>query len=230
MRSVGLLEAWHTWSAGQPTGDLLLWKLPILWWGRIGKLAQFAGALTVILDLVGPERLRAWGRSLHRRSSQPLAQRVPGALRTIRDVFAVMFSWAITTTPGPSDDPEESERKRELLDRQERLGVGCGTLAFGLIATYAAAWLGSQTDAFGRLSTLWQVLLLLLWVAVGGPLLIALLLTVSRAAVLSVGIALDVLLARPAAAIFDTRHPGLWAKWVGVFLLVAGFHFDLLAS
>lgn len=59
-RAVGFWEAWQLWAAGSPIQPLVLWGQPILWWGRIGKIAQFAAGLVIILDLVGAERLRAW--------------------------------------------------------------------------------------------------------------------------------------------------------------------------
>jgi hypothetical protein len=34
-----------------------MWGLPVLWWGRVGKLVQFGGGLIVILDLIGSDRL-----------------------------------------------------------------------------------------------------------------------------------------------------------------------------
>lgn len=59
MQSVGYWEAWSLWWSGTKLEDFAMWGLPMLWWARIGKCLQFAGTAIVILDLVGPERLRA---------------------------------------------------------------------------------------------------------------------------------------------------------------------------
>jgi len=45
VREVTYLEAWRLWRSGQSTSDLMLWGHAMLWWGRAGKLAQFAGEL-----------------------------------------------------------------------------------------------------------------------------------------------------------------------------------------
>ena len=42
--------------------------------------------------------------------------------------------------------------------------------------------------------------------------------------------AADVLFARPLASLMDRTRPGNSIKWFGVLLLIAGFHFDFLAS
>jgi hypothetical protein len=68
MESISWLEAWSRWASGNPTlKDNMLWGLQILWWGRIGKIAAFVGGLTLVLDILGPERLRsALGRSVEK--------------------------------------------------------------------------------------------------------------------------------------------------------------------
>jgi hypothetical protein len=61
--SVGYFEAWATWFNGQevdPHANML--GVPMLWWGRAGNIATFVGGATVLLDIIGPERLRAWGQ------------------------------------------------------------------------------------------------------------------------------------------------------------------------
>ena len=59
MSSVGYLEAWARWFGGDATlRDARLWGLPVLWWGRLGKSAAFLAGMTLILDIIGPERLR----------------------------------------------------------------------------------------------------------------------------------------------------------------------------
>jgi len=49
-----------------------MWGLPILWWGRIGKILQFSGGAVVVLDLIGPERI------------VQLAERSKGRLKALR--------------------------------------------------------------------------------------------------------------------------------------------------
>lgn len=59
-----LWDAWRVWLDGRPTADFQLFGVRVLWWARFGKIGEFVGALTVVLDIIGPTRLREWGRSL----------------------------------------------------------------------------------------------------------------------------------------------------------------------
>lgn len=58
-----LWEAWSRWFEGRLPDDAELWGMSLVFWGRLGKLLQFIAGLTVVLDLIGAERLRAWGTS-----------------------------------------------------------------------------------------------------------------------------------------------------------------------
>ncbi|QFU86397.1 hypothetical protein [Amycolatopsis sp. YIM 10] len=59
MTAVDLVEAWRQWGAENPAlKDMRLWGTQILWWGRIGKIAMFASGLVLLVDIVGPERMR----------------------------------------------------------------------------------------------------------------------------------------------------------------------------
>jgi hypothetical protein len=49
-------------------------RLPLYWWARGGKIAEFIGGATVIIDLIGPERLRAWSTVRQARSHHRSAQ------------------------------------------------------------------------------------------------------------------------------------------------------------
>ena len=68
-------EAWSQWFSGQEVdGQLTMGPWSILTWARVGKVAAFIGGATVILDLVGPERLRLFARSrMNRRASRWIA-------------------------------------------------------------------------------------------------------------------------------------------------------------
>lgn len=61
---VTLLEAWQVWLSGQPTNELILWGVSIFWWGRIGKILQTVGFVTLIAEIIGPERIRAFRNSI----------------------------------------------------------------------------------------------------------------------------------------------------------------------
>ncbi|MGH8876005.1 MAG: hypothetical protein ACRD0P_01465 [Stackebrandtia sp.] len=50
-----------TWSGGEATSNLTAWGIPMLSWGRLGKIAQFLAGLVVILDLLDPDKLRSKG-------------------------------------------------------------------------------------------------------------------------------------------------------------------------
>jgi hypothetical protein len=53
----GWWDVWMSWWSGQVGGGAHLWGIPIFWWGRLGKVAQFTAGLVIVLDLVGSERL-----------------------------------------------------------------------------------------------------------------------------------------------------------------------------
>jgi hypothetical protein len=59
--TIGYLDAWRAWFSGQEVDpQARLWFMSVLWWGRAGKIAAFLGGATVILDLIGPDRLRSF--------------------------------------------------------------------------------------------------------------------------------------------------------------------------
>jgi hypothetical protein len=79
--TITYLDAWFLWFSGQEVDPRLrLWFMSILWWGRAGKIAAFLGGLTVILDLIGPDRLRRWGRAGRTAWGQPIITAVVAVL------------------------------------------------------------------------------------------------------------------------------------------------------
>ncbi len=70
-----LVSVWSIWAeGGKPT---TLWGVEILWWGRIGNIIQFVGALMVIAELIGPERLSEFFESAFIRVRPKLVLRLP---------------------------------------------------------------------------------------------------------------------------------------------------------
>ncbi len=65
MKEISYLEAWQLWFSGQQTNGFLLWGVQILWWGRIGKVIQLISALAILVEIIGVERVRHFGNSIH---------------------------------------------------------------------------------------------------------------------------------------------------------------------
>jgi hypothetical protein len=85
MRDVTYWQAWSLWLDGKPTTDLRMWGEPMLVWGRVGKVLQFLGALTVIVDIIGPDRLRRFGQDL--RSETGVVRRILAVLLVLRSTL-----------------------------------------------------------------------------------------------------------------------------------------------
>ncbi|MGI5285154.1 hypothetical protein ACQEVF_17720 [Nonomuraea polychroma] len=82
MADIELLDAWRMWLDGQQIARETWNGWPILYWGRAGKIAAFAGGLTIILDLLGPEKIAQIGlhirRTLYRKPDEPRDNTVSG--------------------------------------------------------------------------------------------------------------------------------------------------------
>ena len=84
MNEVSLLEAWSLWLRGQTLGSYYLWGVQILWWGRVGKIVGLLSALSVFAELIGPERIRVFGKSLHSQFTVTKAwQIIRGSFRSL---------------------------------------------------------------------------------------------------------------------------------------------------
>jgi hypothetical protein len=158
--SIDLLDAWSLWLSGQEVDpQLSIGPMTVLWWSRVGKIAAFIGGATVILDLVGPERLRRVGRET---GPQPFDR-------------AVSFNLLVPPT-------------------------------VVLVATgvyFLTAWDSASTAL--RSAIVFASLFII------GPVSYMLILPVI-------------------SRILDVSKPGQLLRYIGVALLLLGFHFDLLAS
>jgi hypothetical protein len=64
---ISALHALALWQAGEIPRDLTLWGHHLFFWERLGKMLEFVGALAIVVDLLGADRLgqiadelRAW--------------------------------------------------------------------------------------------------------------------------------------------------------------------------
>ncbi|MGH3661923.1 MAG: hypothetical protein ACRDT1_12460 [Micromonosporaceae bacterium] len=120
----------EVWSAGRPTSNVTLWGLPMVWWGRIGKLMQFAAGCVVVLDLIGPDRLREvgeratdrWKASVTGLREQAelgrLHQRIEGLFICAAGNPAIHRSWALMSNASASL-PNQPWFTAEMVDELE---------------------------------------------------------------------------------------------------------------
>ena len=66
---ITFIEAWKLWLSDNLSADALLWGISIFWWERIGKVMQFLGAITIVADIIGPDRIREFGTSVRSTNS-----------------------------------------------------------------------------------------------------------------------------------------------------------------
>ncbi|MGV9304841.1 hypothetical protein ACWDLG_15830 [Nonomuraea sp. NPDC003727] len=100
-----LLDVIATWFDGHSTTSMVVWGWPMLVWGRVGKVMLYFAALSIVLDLLDPEKLRDRGGGLKVRATDALSRArlrlsqagVAGLSTSIRGHF-------MSTSPGVSHD------------------------------------------------------------------------------------------------------------------------------
>lgn len=93
-------EAWAAWLAGQQLSGHVLWGVSMVWWGRIGDILQAMGALTVLAEIIGADRLRFFGNSLH---SALTFKHVHEQIDTARTFVRYSIAYARADTPNSKE-------------------------------------------------------------------------------------------------------------------------------
>jgi hypothetical protein len=232
-RELDFWEAWTYWAAGVPIGQYILWGQEILWWGRAGKIAEFLAGLTVLLDIIGPERLRAFARSGTVTARERLRQlRMLATLKAWGD-FMFTMPLAASGLRGFDESTrirlheEQRERSEEVHERY-KLSSGLEWFLSLLLTACAVVLIFSRSLSH----RLFETVVNHPWLLVFGIVLIIpgflfYLASLMRALVYA---GLGVLILRPLAWLLDQPKPGYGLRWLCFFLFVIGFQFDLLAS
>jgi hypothetical protein len=211
MDDVTLFGAWSAWLGGQEPSECQLWGISLLWWGRIGKILQAFGALTVLAEIIGSERIRAFGQSLH------------GAVtfEGVRRWFSTAVGLARDSlTYLKSGKGSDREALAQVLNSPLALLDGILAVAIGASATYLISEIGLPARVFvGILVWMFSYVLI-------SPFLAAVLIM----SVLFLGLCMDLFVIEPFAWLVERPSIDRLIKLVGVALLLIGFHFDLLAS
>ncbi|MGW4488082.1 hypothetical protein ACWEOE_30075 [Amycolatopsis sp. NPDC004368] len=97
-----LLHAWHEWLAGHDTAQLRVFGVTVLWWGRLGKTLEFLGGLTVVIDLLGRQRMTVVHAALRDRRQRLVdrLRRRPVPARPAREEGLRVAWWVGTIVMG----------------------------------------------------------------------------------------------------------------------------------
>jgi len=211
-----LYEAWRDWSAGVPV-RFEMFGLSLLWWGRIGKLLEFFAALTIIADIIGPVKLRAFGDALHHVFTTEAARtRVGDVVKWIRALVGVV----VATVRLRQDEAKAWLEKLDTFQAARTNRILAATLAIALAVLLivrtgdllSALFCGVLVYAYGGGSVMPLVTVMMTLIAV------------------AVGLVIDLLVIEPVAWFIEHERVENRIKAFSILLLVVGFHFDLLAS
>ncbi|MFJ1760207.1 hypothetical protein ACIOD2_07815 [Amycolatopsis sp. NPDC088138] len=244
MQTVSFWQALGLWFDGRSVSGYQMWGLPVLWWGRIGKLGQFTGGLVAIIDIVGVARITAWGERLRARPIEGQRRTLTETWRRSRAIFRAAYRDLLADFIRSKQMKERriegrpGEPKREPLDAETRrvkrilfvVLLVWGGLAFTVLIWARSTWDGRAVEA--EVPWYWAVPLLL----------VALTIPFSLWAVFT-GISLGLnllarafplvvygLFVRPPLVLLRGPQPDRSLRVIGVLLVVAGFGLDLLAS
>ena len=203
-------NAWIAWWTTGPISGSCLYGIPVLWLGRIGKLLQYFGALTVLLDIIGPARVSQFGASLRQLDLGTVTRRdALDASKFVAHIFMAQFH------PG-----QEATRHQELA-KQSKYAIVDATVACVLGTACSALFSGSIFEGL----VLFLVFSLFFYALVS-PIITALI----AGAIGMTGFALDFLLITPLSKLLASPAADRYAKGLGLGVATIGFFMDLLAS
>jgi hypothetical protein len=221
---MNLFEAWHQWAHGQLAPTTILWGHQLFWWARAGKVAQAMGGLTIVAEIIGPERLRKFGNSLHGRVT--VAKSVTYLKDCYQWIRATFIYLTVHDQPDREKAADEESERHTFLYYAYYILVGPFSLFVAFIATILILF------RFGSVWWRWLVFgpLLFLAILLCSALSLPLLLGLGLAFFVILGTTLDLVLIEPLAWIIDRPRLDYWLKVFALLLLLVGFHFDFLAS
>lgn len=232
MQNLGLVEAWQLWLNGNSTVGTSLWSVSMVWWARIGKLLQFAGALTVVLDLVKADRLRRWGTRMR---GNPFGGNVKDWAAESAPMQVIAFLLTIVIWAESAFGAQFAWVDRNLFGRLDRLPGWGGWLLIAFFAGLGVLVHKIPREHRGATVRLVRHLAVgVLWVGLAGLVLLLVLSFVRELGPFMIAfgvvfgvwwvllLVMDVGFARPMAWVLDRDLPGQPVRWVGVALLMIG--------
>ncbi|MCA1604302.1 MAG: hypothetical protein LC775_02190 [Acidobacteria bacterium] len=223
-----------------------MWGWPLVAWGRLGKVFQFVAGLSVVLDLIGPDPLRAFGRRLwvvewgkrFERTSEVIAAIVVAAT-LVGYIALLILSYFME---GLLPEVDISGTWLDTYYGALVMGISFVIVWITLGTVAEKMWKDAESPPRITGNALEDLENMKKDIAEGrkrinqamsfGPIimigvLLALLILLPWA-VFIYGICLPV--SRGLAAVLDRSRPAHPLRWLAFSLFVIGFHFDLLAS
>lgn len=216
--------AWSLWTEGLLGPDYVLWGVTVLWWSRIGKIISGISALTIILEIIGPERLRLFGKRLRTNINfRWAARKVIRLSRTVTKLFRYLGALI------GSDDQRLDSSLSDLVEDSPIMTIFINVLLIGwvilsirLVDTflYDSFWLMKLFIMLFTAAVLWLLSILILIALYA---LASLLFTLGALAV-------NAFVLKPMVWVLERPDLSAKVRVISVALLIVGFHFDLLSS
>lgn len=211
MNNVSYFDAWQLWLDGKDVSGYCLGGLEILWWGRVGKLVSFFSALAVIADIIGPQKLRQFGQSLH--STFTFNKFAKSIKRTYR---GSVLLWCSAGT----SDKRKATRLENLYFKSR----------ISFLAFFLAIGLGVSVFLLYRPNIVFRIIVAVLVFVFAFSFITPIIAAILWSLPMIIMLLVDVVLIEPTAWLLEREAIDKLIKVGSILLLLIGFHFDLLAS
>jgi hypothetical protein len=230
---VELWDLWMRWFDGQQVSGATLWGQPIFYWARWGKGLQFLAGLTVILDLVGPDALRAFGKRLTKVPwSKGFSTGADWAASVVMLLSFVAYVGFFVVSYLADHFVTVQEMFGDLIDvviaKLKEVGAGLILVALFLTSVLLYRLATSGEPRMRRRQRQSEAKLAVVASPAALIAIVTFTILVLPWALFIYGLCLP--LSRGLAFLLDRARPAHPARWVAFFLFVVGFHFDFLAS
>ncbi len=135
MADISYFDAWRMWLDGKSTLGSSMFGLPMIWWGRTGKITAFISAMIIVVDIAGPERLRRSAQRLRDNSDVLFA----GILVSLLLIGGIAVTGVVNRYPLWFIDRQTSGLLVVILVRLLRI-ISYIVFMIGMILVLGYAW------------------------------------------------------------------------------------------
>jgi len=208
-----LFHAWQQWITGPTEPTKILLGHPMYYWSRLGKIFELGALVVIVVDLIGPERLRAVGARFGVYHASEVYKRVANkysvpifVLCAVGYTVFMLVAFAIMIKEKPPAWPALGMSS----DIPFIIQIVINAFAIAIATAVILFVLGVALFAIVMVSALLLTLVIFIYVF----------------------LAMQVVepLLRVIAWALEKPNVSWWVKVVSVILFVIGFHFDLLTS